>query len=296
MDMASGLSSALGNVTTMSTPLIPPNESLSIATRDFGGRGSPALLVHAAGFCAQVLSPLARHLSHHWQSYAIDLRGHGASDSPTTALTDWSGFAEDVISSTIQLGLVRPLGIGHSLGGVALLLAEATHPGSFSQLYCFEPPIYLQGERRSQHVEDLIIGASRRRSVFESRAQALEQFRSRPPLDVIDPEVLGLYVEHGFFDCDDETIRLACAPNFEAQIYATAPTSVELHLDEIACNVTFAYGKDGGEEVRRRYSILRDTTSDARLDGVQGIGHFGPMQDPRAIAASIIRMSERADT
>jgi pimeloyl-ACP methyl ester carboxylesterase len=286
----------IDNVTAMSTIRVTTDDGLHIAAQDFGGSGLSTLLVHAAGFCAPVLRPLARYRSDRWHSYAIDLRGHGASDAPNTSLTDWNGFAVDVISSVEQLGLDRPIGVGHSLGAVALLLAEATRPGSFSKLYCYEPPIYLEGEKRSQHVENLIRRANQRRAVFDSRTQAFERFQSRPPLDVIDPEVLGLYVEHGFIECDDGTVRLACDPSFEALIYASAPMKSGMHLEKITCDVTFAFGQDGPEEMKRRISILCNATTKGRLEGLQGLGHFGPMQDPRAIATSIIRTTEVAAT
>jgi pimeloyl-ACP methyl ester carboxylesterase len=290
------MADGLDNVTSMSTIRVTTDDGLHIAAQDFGGSGSSALFVHAAGFCAPVLQPLARFPSGRWHSYAIDLRGHGASDAPNTSLIDWNAFAVDVISGVKQLGLDRPIGVGHSLGAVALLLAEATRPGSFSKLYCYEPPIYLEGEKRSQHVEDLIRRANQRRAVFDSRAQARERFQSRPPLNVIDPEVLGLYVEHGFIECDNGTVRLACDPSFEALIYASAPMKSGMHLEKITCDVTFAFGQNGPEEMKRRISILCNATTKGRLEGLQGLGHFGPMQNPQAIATSIIRSTEIATT
>ena len=117
-------------------------DGVGIATYDFGGDGPDLLLVHATGFCATVLGPLAagpgRRLpllgarpplpralrpSDRRRLRLVGLRhrrpGHPSTSSASTAR---SGF-------------------GHSCGGAALLLAEQRRPGTFRALYGFEPVV-----------------------------------------------------------------------------------------------------------------------------------------------------------
>jgi pimeloyl-ACP methyl ester carboxylesterase len=46
---------------------------------------------------------------------AVDLRGHGASDKPMREYTV-AGFADDLAWLCDQLGVVKPVVVGHSMG------------------------------------------------------------------------------------------------------------------------------------------------------------------------------------
>ena len=58
---------------------------------------------------------------------AVDLRGHGASDNgkPEYAMPV---FAEDIAWLCAQLNLVKPVFVGHSMGGNVALTLAALHP------------------------------------------------------------------------------------------------------------------------------------------------------------------------
>ncbi len=88
------------------------------------GSGTPPLvLVH--GWCCDrsFFAPQAAFFGVHHRVVAIDMPGHGDSDKP---IRDYSipSLAADVAWVCDQLGLVRPVIIGHSMGGsIALELA-----------------------------------------------------------------------------------------------------------------------------------------------------------------------------
>ena len=105
---------------------------VGLAVHDWGGDGPPVLLAHPTGFHGRIWAPVAARLvgrgRHVW---SFDFRGHGDSDAP--GLDDdsysWHGFADDVLAVTRHLGLAGRddlLACGHSKGGAALLLGEAT--------------------------------------------------------------------------------------------------------------------------------------------------------------------------
>jgi pimeloyl-ACP methyl ester carboxylesterase len=126
-------------------PVSEPSDSFTtpdgveLAVYDFGGTGRDILLVHATGFCAGVLLPLAGALGDRFHCRALDLRGHGRSGRPVDGDFAWSGFATDVLTTVDGLGLDRPVAFGHSCGGASLLLAEQRRPGTLTGLYLFEP-------------------------------------------------------------------------------------------------------------------------------------------------------------
>lgn len=271
------------------------DDGVSIALHDLGGSGPVALLAHATGFNADVLAPLAAGLGGAYSCSAPDLRGHGQSGAPRPPDFSWGGFALDVLATVDAIerrsadrGPV--FGVGHSLGGAALLIAEALRPGTFAAIYCFEPILLPTELRRTAEVANpLSDGARRRRAIFASRAEALDRYRSRPPLSSLDPEVLFLYVEHGFEDAPGGTVRLRCKPEDEALIFAAGFESDALdHLEAVHCPVTIATGTSSGDLGRASASRIVAQLAGGRLVELDGLGHLGPLEAPLAVAGSVL--------
>ena len=83
---------------------------------DWGGTGPQAHLLHANGFCAGTYSPFVKHLTDHLHVMASDIRGHGASQFPSSQrIRHWNIFAED-LKGLIEKAMAPPIiGMGHSL-------------------------------------------------------------------------------------------------------------------------------------------------------------------------------------
>lgn len=275
-------------------------DGLGIAVYDFGGLGPDMLLVHATGFCAEVLSPLAANLGDRYHCWGLDLRAHGQSDRPVDGDFAWSGFCIDVLAAIDHLGLRRPAAFGHSCGGAAVLLAEEARPGTFSTLYCFEPVVFPEGPGDLTAAlaagNPLSAGARRRRETFPSAEDAFLNFSSKPPFGDLDPDALRCYVEAGFelvpaaVGGDGRSIRLLCRREDEAEIYAHGASHGAFgHLKEIACRVALACGERtdafGPSFIRADAAELPH----ASVEVIPGVGHFGPMQQPALVAASLAR-------
>jgi pimeloyl-ACP methyl ester carboxylesterase len=271
-------------------------DGVGIAVYDFEGHGEDLVLVHATGFCAEVFGPLARSLGDRYHCWGLDLRAHGLSDRPSDEDFSWSGFRTDVLAVIDHLGLQRPLALGHSCGGAAILLAEQTRPGTFSSLYCFEP-VVLPEPPASKIVENpLSAGARRRRETFPSREDALVNFSSKPPFADLDPEVLELYVEAGFElvptteGGDGRTVRLRCRRDDEAAIYARGFYHGAFeHLGEVACPVSLSCGEHTHAFPARFLRADAERLPWATVEVLPGIGHFGPLQQPDLVAESVKR-------
>lgn len=88
---------------------------------DEGGSGQPPLLlVHGWTCDRSYFAPQFEHFRRRHRVVAVDLRGHGESDKPRQEYT-MALFAEDLAWLCGQLALVKPVVIGHSMGGVIAL-------------------------------------------------------------------------------------------------------------------------------------------------------------------------------
>ena len=261
-------------------------DGVTIRWHDLGGTGPDLLLLHATGFHGLVLEPLAAHLRSTFHCWSLDLRGHGDSSQPPLEDFAWDQFALDVRAVVDQLGLVRPLAFGHSLGGASLLLTELGWPGTFAGLYLYEPALYLP----DQVVDDgsaWVEMALRRRSVFPSREEARRNFSTKPPMNAFDPAVLDRYVSHGLVDRDDGTVRLACPPEMEAAIFG-AFTRTDLHarLWQLRCPVVLSRGARV-PGTGPSGPTMADRLPGARLEAVADLDHYGPLCSPARLARSV---------
>ncbi len=273
-------------------------DGVELAVYDFGGRGDDLLLVHATGFCAGVLLPLARALSDSFRCHALDLRGHGRSTRPPDGDYAWSGFATDVATVVDRFGLEGAAGFGHSCGGASLLLAEQARPGTFSGLYLFEPvvlpdqpqPVSLQ----SLEQNPLSTGARRRRETFPSAEDAFVNFSSKPPFAGLDPDVLRRYVEDGFEVVpadeggDGSEVRLRCRRDDEADVYIHGfNNGAFAHLHEVRCPATFAYGEHTDAFGHKIMAADAAQMPWAVVESYADLTHFGPLERPADVAAGV---------
>src|SRR5690349_10465832 len=79
------------------------------------GAGPPVVFIHGHTFDRRIWDEQTGPFSRRYHVVRVDLRGHGRSESPPSGHTV-PQFAEDLIALLDQLGLDRPVVVGHSLG------------------------------------------------------------------------------------------------------------------------------------------------------------------------------------
>lgn len=262
--------------------------SVQIATYDFGGTGQDVLFAHATGFCGAIWAPMFEQLTG-VRGVAYDTRGHGHSELPDSL--DWTLTADDVLAVIDHYGLVKPVGVGHSMGGASLAMAELKRPGTFSALWLFEP-IILPGEdhERQPRENPLSEGARRRRPRFDSFQAAFDNYASKPPLNAFDPNVLAHYVSYGFAPTETGDVHLRCLPETEATTFTLGASHDTFNrAREITCHVDIVCG---AEDAYGPASIAPDQAKQfahSTLQQYDKLSHFGPLQDPHVLAESVQR-------
>jgi pimeloyl-ACP methyl ester carboxylesterase len=100
---------------------------MQLAHEFIGANSAPALvLIHGITDSRRMWHPLLHDLAKHHSVLAVDLRGHGESD-PDDGY-DTISYAADVVETATGLGVVNPLVVGHSLGGVVASAVAAISP------------------------------------------------------------------------------------------------------------------------------------------------------------------------
>ena len=260
---------------------------MHLATYDFGGSGPPLLLAHATGFHAHVWLPVVERLRHRFHCYAFDQRAHGDSARPADDDFNWEHLGTDTLTAVVDLGLDKPFAAGHSSGAAALFLAEERALGSFRALWGYEPIVVPLDDPLPPADNPLSEGARRRREEFTDRDAAYKNFSSKPPFSTLHPDALRAYVDHGFADQPGGSVRLKCRGEDEARFYVMqASHTAYRDLGDVACPVTLVRGQrpsPPGGFVDALAARLPHATTETLADA----SHFGPLEQPDAVAASI---------
>jgi pimeloyl-ACP methyl ester carboxylesterase len=271
-------------------------DGVRLVIHDWGGDGDPVLLAHATGFHGRVWEPVAdRLVAARRRVWSFDFRGHGDSDAPDSDYS-WHGFADDVLAIAAHLDLAgNPalVACGHSKGGAALILGEQKRPGTFARIWAFEPIIFAS-ETPLPPQDDFFLAraARKRRNEWPSIDAAIDAYSSKPPLDVLTPEAMRAYVEYGLRARGDGALELKCAPDIEARVYTMGPNhGAYAHLGEVESEVLVVVGETSTSIDPVLGARIAEQLPRGRLEVLDGLGHFGPMQDPDECVASILRFA-----
>jgi pimeloyl-ACP methyl ester carboxylesterase len=282
--------------------LVFPERGVEIALLDWGGTGPLALFHHANGFCAATLDLIARPLRQHFRVIGMDARGHGDSSRPLGAdVYQWREFGADLAAVARVLAAERgriALGLGHSFGGTSMLLAAAEEPALFERLVLVDPVLHAPraAERwdpeRVARVGSLFERAARRRSVFPDRAAARETWRDKELFTDWDPRAFDLYLAEGIGDRPDGQVELKCAPETEAAVYATGPsTDVWDRVAKVAAPTLLLWARHGNFP-RSLFADYAARMADARIQDIDA-GHLVPMEEPQIVVDAVLAFTGR---
>jgi len=263
-----------------------PGVTLATETTEWGELPRPLIVAsHATGFCKEVFHPVVEELSPlvpAAEVIAFDHRAHGDS-APSPPPYDWWDLGRDVLA--LLDGRRIDVGLGHSAGAAALVMAELLAPGSFTTLVLVEPIVFPGPYGYFDH--RLAEAALKRRRSFESRAAALDNFAAKPPFDRWDPRALAGYVDGGLTPVGDEWV-LKCSPVLEAEFYraATAHGAWE-RLAEVTSAVVLVAGELSDSHPGPFLERTAERLGAGHVDVVPGATHFVPMEDPGRIAGHV---------
>jgi pimeloyl-ACP methyl ester carboxylesterase len=267
---------------------------------EFRGRSETILLAHATGFHARIWDPIVARLGER-HVVAVDQRGHGRSTS--CVIQHWDGFGRDLNEVVRSLELESCIGVGHSMGGHAMVEAAGRRPDAFERLLIMDPVIAspdAYGDGGWALPDGEPHPTSKRKNRFPSANAMYERFRDRHPYSLFDRATLRAYCDHALLPAPDgDGFVLACPPEVEASVYMTSRSNAAIH--------------DRVRAVRQPVLILRapppseigvmDFSSSPTWPGLvtefanatehvlEDLTHFIPMQAPDLVARAILTAS-----
>ncbi len=137
------------------------------------------LFVHGGGAHAHWWTHVAARYADRFRVAAIDLSGHGDSDSRERySLEIWTDEVMAVARAAGMSG--QPVLVGHSMGGFVTIATAALHPHALAGVVVCDSPINEPDPEIDAHRMGAAFGKPR---IYASRAEALERFRTVPPQD-----------------------------------------------------------------------------------------------------------------
>ena len=262
--------------------------------------GRPTLhWAHATGFHGRLYTPLLENLTGSFNVVAWDMRGHGASAeaAKSSMVQSWEIYYRDL--TTFLENLEEPIWLaGHSIGATTSIMAAARRPDKVLGLILAEPVImdawqggmfWLAKRLRRSHRFALAAGAARLRSVFESHAMALSNYRGRGGFKTWPEAWLEAYVQHAFVPQDDQ-VRLACSPDWESAIFANTEHNPWPGIRSVKCPVIALAAERQSTfspAARKRFRTLQPS---ADVSVLSGTTHFLPMERPDAVCDAVLQV------
>jgi pimeloyl-ACP methyl ester carboxylesterase len=193
----------------------------------YRGAGPTLVFAHATGFHARVWDPVVERLGAR-HVIAIDQRGHGRSEK--REITHWKVFGEDLAELVRTLDLRDVVGVGHSMGGHAMVDAAASLQDRFRRIVIIDPVIpapdqYGGGGWTIQKVGGEPHPTVKRKRHFDSPEAMIARFEDREPYSVFHQDALRAYCTYGLLpSASGDGYDLACPPEVEASVYMTSRT------------------------------------------------------------------------
>ena len=266
----------------------------SIPFLDFGGGGSILHFAHANAYPPGCYRQFFEVLGPHFQVLAIEQRPLHPHSNPQD-LKSWDLLADDLIRFFEQEGLENVIGVGHSMGGVATMLAAVKRPSLFRQLILIEP-VFLMPQLLKMAAANpdaayqlpLVQSAQRRSNRWPSRQAAFDRWRTKSVFGRFSDEALWDYVNHTTRENGSGEVVLTYPREWEARIYATPPLHVWEILPQVKHPTLAIRGAATDTIMPGAWQLWQELQPQATFVEIPDVGHMLTMERPSLVAQTIL--------
>jgi pimeloyl-ACP methyl ester carboxylesterase len=271
---------------------------------DWGGTGPDLHLAHANGFPPGSYRKLIDVLKTRYRVLTLRSRALVPGSDPAS-LTSWTDLADELAHALQARGLMGIVGVGHSVGGVASLLASVKTPGLFRAVVALDP-VLVTGKRlwllratallRQRHRIPLAQGARRRREAWGSREEVAASFQKKALFQRFDSESFQDYLTHGLVEAPSGGVRLAIPAAWEARVFETIPVDVWRTLRSVTVPTLVVRGSDSPTLTPEGLERVRRTIPGVRTEELPGTAHLFPLEQPEACGRRVLAFLESLDS
>ncbi|MCC7205694.1 MAG: alpha/beta hydrolase [Anaerolineae bacterium] len=252
-------------------------------------------LAIANGFPPDTYRPFLRALGGDYRRVCVLPRALWHNGVRPESAASWQVMADDLLAGLRAHSLTGVIAVGHSMGGVASMLAALAEPSRFRALVLLDPTIFpadllrlirWAGRLGLSHRFPLVQRALRRRRAFASVDAAYDYFRTRPLFASWPAQTVRLYAESNTRPAHGGGVELAWTPEWEAQYYRTIhvqPWRAVRRLRGLL-PVLVLRGEHTDTFLERSAARFRRLVPDATVLDVPGHGHLFPHSAPDATA------------
>lgn len=122
---------------------------LRLHVLDYGGDGRPVLVLPGITSPAITWDFIVRRLPKGLRYLVLDVRGRGLSDAAPDGSYAMTDYAADTAAVVRELGLERPVLLGHSMGARIAAACATARPDAVGELVLVDPPV--SGPRRGEY-------------------------------------------------------------------------------------------------------------------------------------------------
>lgn len=192
--------------------------------------GKPVIVLALAnGFPPQTYQPLMEPFTDRFRVLCLLPRPLWQPTPDPEGLHTWVDMADDLLAGMRAHELTNVIAVGHSMGGVASMLAVIREPSRFRALILLDPTIFppfmlravwVMRQMGLSHRFPLVQKTKRRRRTFADLEEAYTYFRSRALFRDWSDDLVRLYTE-GLMRPSGTGFELAWTPEWEARFYRT---------------------------------------------------------------------------
>lgn len=265
---------------------------------DFGGSGQTIHLAHANGFPTGSYRLLANELKKTHHVFGMEARPLW-SNSDWRAFHTWHTAAADLILFLDEKKLKGIVGMGHSFGAVATIIAANKRPDLFSKLVLIEPVmlpkwIYwfsaVLPYKLLQQINPVAKKAAKRTETWESREKVFSQFREKKVFSKMSDEALWDYI-NAVTEIENDKTHLRYSKEWEVRVFLTVSNPWK-ELPKLKVPFVVFRGETSDTITKEVWQKCKNLKTQGEFIELKDCGHLIPSEKPIQLANRISQFLE----
>lgn len=252
-------------------------------------------LAHANGFPPRSYRALVNELNDDLKVVSLPSRPLWTPPPDPNHIQNWEFMVDDLLAGLAEHQFPSVIGIGHSMGGVATIMASIREPERFKGIILLDPTLlprqilWLIRLTKIWPWVDVPLAkkALARKRQWESFENAIERYQGRRLFARWADGAIEDYVRSISQENEHGQLDLIYPPEWEAQIYRTIPSDVWKYVAQITVPCLVISGAQTDTFTPKSVEHWRKIRADIPILTLPDTSHLLPMEEPAAIATHI---------